>query len=119
MKIQNELDVVNIMNKLRSLDMISNIMLSDSQKLLLQFQKQNLIQDIDSSESEQDTVRMHLKILGHPNPIVKSFYFHSLRSHLKLFQSKDNLTTLDKKILIGMLTKNIHKNFDEFKLNYK
>lgn len=34
-KVSNELDVVNIINKLRQLDLISDILLTDSQKILL------------------------------------------------------------------------------------
>jgi hypothetical protein len=57
-KVLNELDCVNIMTRLRQLDLLVSLYLSSHQKVLLHFSKQNLIREETdgrtSSEEEDD-----------------------------------------------------------------
>lgn len=90
------MDVVNIVSKLRQIELISNIILSDQQRLLLQYQKKNLLIDNDSSSSEDEKEsRLHLKLIGHKNKIARGFYYLHLKNNLKKIVSKDELSIVD------------------------
>ena len=62
-KVMKELDCVNIMMKMRQLELLISLFLNSKQKFLLNFQKKNVINDdrqgdkfsqINSSETEED-----------------------------------------------------------------
>jgi len=54
-KILRELDCVNIMTKLRQLDLLTSLFLNPKQRFLLNFQKKNLIKAHYSNESSQSS----------------------------------------------------------------
>lgn len=51
-KIKQELDCVNLMTKLRQLDLLLSLYLNREQKFLLNLQKKHLIQDKETSDEE-------------------------------------------------------------------
>ena len=52
--ILKELDCINIMTKLRQLDLLLSLSLSSKQKFLLHFQRKNLIKEDDSDSSSDE-----------------------------------------------------------------
>ncbi|CDW89563.1 UNKNOWN [Stylonychia lemnae] len=107
-KVKQELDAINIINRLRKLDLLLSLFLSKDQSFLLQFQKKNLIQENDSS-SEDDR--------KNPSRILRKFssqYFRrnqdrntlkQLEEAVYQYSQNEKLEMIDKKILNGLLTK--------------
>ncbi len=62
---------------------------------MLRYQKRNLLQEEDTSDAEEDSQQLHLKIIGHKNAIVRAFYYHQLRQHMKVFEQKEDMTLID------------------------
>eukprot|EP00347_Sterkiella_histriomuscorum_P017061 403350812 len=94
-KIKNELDCVNLMTKLRQLDLLLSLQLDKNQKFLLNLQKKHLIQEIDTSTDED------------PENIVE--FNAQLQKYLDRIKTKKSLSSIDRKILFGLVTKNPEK----------
>jgi len=60
-KITKELDAINLMNKLRKLDLLLSLFLNKDQSLLLTYQKKHLIQEFDTSSD--DDLKLESKVL--------------------------------------------------------
>jgi hypothetical protein len=116
-KVRKELDVVSIISKMRRLDLISDILLTDSQKILLNYQKKNLLKAEDSSDSEDDLQKIHLRMIGHQNIIARSTYYMQLRVLLERYKQSQNLEMIDKKIMIGFFNKNLHRPLKDLNSN--
>ena len=75
-KIKNELDCISILTKLRYLDVIVSLFLNSNQKLLLGFQRRNVIQEDGggaSSDDEQEKTKdivNKLNFNGPPMPNI-------------------------------------------------
>lgn len=108
-KVNKELDILNILRKFRQLDILINIMLPNQAKVLMNYQKKSMLTLNDSSDSELDQSVMHHKMISFPNPIVRAFYYHQLKIHLGKFSTKP-MKKKDKRILLGLFTKNVHKD---------
>lgn len=98
-----ELDCVNILKKLRTLDVISTILLDYPQKQLLKYQKQNLLQEATySSDEDSHTTLTHS--ITESVASLKSSNRH--KQVLKEFMSKKKLTPIDRKLLSGIISRN-------------
>eukprot|EP00347_Sterkiella_histriomuscorum_P017804 403347926 len=119
-KIQHELDAINLMTKLRKLDLLLSLTLNKDQSYLLQFQKKHLIQDHDSSSSEGDQDLNSSKVVR--KFTEESFYNpgqnqvmqqrRRLEDALIQLQGTKQLSIIDKKIILGLLTRKTMK-FDD------
>jgi hypothetical protein len=70
-KIKNELDCISILTKLRYLDVLVSLFLDSNQKLLLGFQRKNVIQEDTgsfSSDDEQETTKDIINKLDFNDP---------------------------------------------------
>ncbi|CDW81986.1 UNKNOWN [Stylonychia lemnae] len=110
-KIKRELDCVNLMTKLRQLDLLLSLQLDKNQKFLLNLQKKHLIQEVDTStdEDKNNIVVVSKFDSNTQNDKTQSKFMKSLNLQLNSIQSKSELTEIDKKILIGLVTKNPHR----------
>lgn len=61
-KLERELDIVNLVRSIRQLRLMSNVLLGPSERMLLKFQRKNMIEtDTSSTESDNhqnDTVKL-------------------------------------------------------------
>lgn len=70
-KVRNELDCISILTKLRYLDVLVSLFLDSNQKLLLGFQRKNVIQEDTgsfSSDDEQETTKDLINKMNFENP---------------------------------------------------
>ena len=130
-----ELDCVNIMTKLRQLELITSLFLNSKQKFLLNFQKKNLISEksnlennIDSSSSDDDSGTAIFRQFSATEGVRNKGFAHEIKLHeaLKTYSIKNredayrhaseqqlvldrkHMDHLDQKILFGIFTKNPH-----------
>ena len=66
-----ELDVVRIVKSLRKFKMLTQALLSQRDRLILRFQRQNLIETSSSSSDSDDNNYDPVSLMENPNPIVK------------------------------------------------
>ena len=108
-KIKNELDCISILTKLRYLDVLVSLFLDSNQKLLLGFQRKNVIQEDTgsySSDEEQETTKDLINKLNFENPAAANILNEErLDEALEAFYSKKHLTHLDRKILLGIVSR--------------
>ncbi|CDW75112.1 UNKNOWN [Stylonychia lemnae] len=110
-KIKKELDCVNLMTKLRQLDLLISLELNKSQKFLLNLQKRHLIQEVETSSDEDgmNLVEVSKFDKKNQNDQTHKQFMNVLAHNLDKIQRKSKLTEIDKKILFGLITKNPHK----------
>jgi len=108
-KIKNELDCISILTKLRYLDVLVSLFLDSNQKLLLGFQRKNVIQEDTgsySSDDEQETTKDIISKLNFKDPAAANILNEErLDEALEEFQKKRKLTPLDQKILLGIVSR--------------
>lgn len=78
------------------------IMLSSKQKLLLKFQKKNVIdsETTTSSDSELDDIDP-MKLIFHKNMKIRNLFKAKIKQTLQAYEGKD-LNEMDKKLLTGI-----------------
>ncbi len=122
-KIKNELDCISILTKLRYLDVLVSLFLDTNQKLLLGFQRKNVIQEDTgsySSDEEQETTKDIINKLNFENPAAANILNEErLDEALESFYSKKHLTPLDQKILLGIVSRAPGKYTESKMLNSK
>ncbi|CDW82658.1 UNKNOWN [Stylonychia lemnae] len=110
-KIVRELDAINLMNKLRKLDLLLSLFLNKDQSYLLQYQKKHLIQEADSS-SEEENKTQSIILRKFSDGYVKRNQANHLQKRLEniltQFTKANELSLIDKKIIHGLISK---KNF--------
>lgn len=70
-KFMEELDFVRIIKALRKFKMLTQAMLSQRHRLLLRFQKKNLIETSSSSSDSDANINDPVKLIDHPNQMVR------------------------------------------------
>jgi len=69
-KLQAELNCIQIIKGMRQLKLMTEVLLSQKQKMLLKFQRRNVIDlDSSSSSSSEDERESH-KLMKHKNTLV-------------------------------------------------
>jgi hypothetical protein len=127
-KVKQELDCINLMTRLRQLDLLVSLFLSSQQKVLLHFSKKNLIRCENdrfnsSSEEEFGNNQAYQSIIpkypedtgsGQMDPQFErqlenadEVMSEAMRA---LFLNKQELSTVNKKILFGILSKKPEKH---------
>ncbi|CDW74524.1 UNKNOWN [Stylonychia lemnae] len=118
-KIKKELDCVNLMAKMRQIDIFLSYFFSSRQKFLMMFSKQNLLHLSESSQSEDEGDRIQRFIKKHKeyadsdsddsNKHTHVVYAKQMQASLKHFKHPGQISLMDKRLLYGLLTKNPSK----------
>lgn len=128
-KVIKELDCINILTRLRQLDLLVSLFLSNQQKVLLHFSKQNLLRQEDdnytssdeelaSSEAYQQLIPKFpiagegLSLAANHDIEMKMRTADEVMSEAmhSLFLNKTELSSVNKKILFGLLSKKPEKH---------
>ena len=113
-KLEKELDIVNLVRSIRKLRLISKILLPARNRLLLRFQKKNLIDSTSSSSDSDDYKYDTMKLLDSKKNLVKLSAMVKLKKQLNYYLT-NNMEPRDKEILKGILTnpEYEHKNLED------
>ena len=111
-KLAKELDVIAILKALRRVKLLTQTLITQRQKMLLRFQRQNIIESSPSSgDSESDHKLDPVNMLESKNPLVRLVILVKLK---KMTQSylKAELDQTDRRLINGLFYRRL-KDFDE------
>ncbi len=99
---------------IRQMKLMTYILLNKKQKLLLKFQKKNVLDSETDSSSDSDNEDIDpIKMLHHKNQKIGKLFSEKLKDTLESYEAK-NLKDIDKKLLRGLNEKQ-HFDHDEGK----
>ncbi|CDW81502.1 UNKNOWN [Stylonychia lemnae] len=98
-KVMDELDCTSMIRRMRMVDNLAQLLLSVPQQILLYNQKKDVIHVNESSEDEE---LLNLKNVRKIQRNIKLF------SAFAYYKIKDQLTTIDKRIIMGTISNNPH-----------
>lgn len=93
-KLKNELDVVRIVKTMRQLKALAHAMLSQKYRLLLKFQRANLVETSSSSSDSDDNMFDDLKLMENNDPWVKLSTYGKMKKKMSKFEGK-HITELE------------------------
>ena len=106
-----ELDAVKIVRTLRKFKMLAQAMLSQKHRLILRFQRQNLIETSSSSSDSDDNLYDPVRLMENKNPLVRLVTYGKVKKMMKDFVGA-NIDNLEKNMMRGMFRRRL-KDFAE------
>eukprot|EP00347_Sterkiella_histriomuscorum_P021629 403333316 len=101
-KVAGELDCISMIKMIRQMKLMTYILLSKKQKLLLKFQRKNVLDSDTSSSSDSDKEDGDaFKMLRHKNVVIRQLFTQRLKQTLQSYEAKD-LNDVDQKLLRGL-----------------
>ena len=103
-KLSQELDVLNLLKSIRQIKLLTQVILSQKQKLLLRFQRKNLIESSSSSGNSDDYNRYEtIKLMESRNPMIRLVIFGKIKRMITSFNKNgERLKTIDRRLLRGL-----------------
>ncbi|CDW79230.1 UNKNOWN [Stylonychia lemnae] len=100
-KIEQELDIVNLVRSIRKLRLMTKVMLTHRSNILLKFQRKNLI-ECESSSSDSDHHRFDtMKLMDSKNELVKLSVVQKIKRNLNSL-TEVKLDQIDKNLIRGL-----------------
>jgi hypothetical protein len=87
-KLKNELDVVRIVKSMRKLKALTQAILSQKHRLLLKFQRSNLVETSSSSSDSDDNMFDELKLMENKDPWVRLSTYGKMKKMVNKFEGK-------------------------------
>jgi hypothetical protein len=107
----NELDVVRIVRTLRKFKMLAQAMLYQRHRLILRFQRQNLIETSSSSSDSDNNAYDPVRLMENQNPLVRLVAYGKVKKMMKQFQGQ-SIDNLERNMMRGMFRRKL-KDFAE------
>lgn len=111
-KFMNELDVVRIVKTLRKFKMLAQALLSQRHRMVLRFQRQNLVETSSSSSDSDDNNYDPVRLMENRNPMVRLITYGKVKKMMTQFQSGGNIDHLERNMMRGMFRRKL-KDFAE------
>lgn len=103
-KLDKELDIVNLIKQIRKLKLMTKILFSSRQAMLLKFQRKNLIETTTSSSDSDHYKYDTLKLMNSNKPLLQLSQYVKIKRKLRQFQ-RHELEMHDKRLLNGIWMK--------------
>jgi hypothetical protein len=84
-KFREELDVVRILKAVRKFKMFAQAMLTQKHRMLLRFQRQNLIETSSSSSDSDHNAFDPVRLMDSRNPLVQLVTYGKIKKMMKQF----------------------------------
>lgn len=110
-KFMQELDVVRIVKTLRKFKMFAQAMMAQRHRMILRFQRQNLVETSSSSSDSDDNNYDPVRLMENQNPMVRLITYGKVKKMMNQFQNK-NIDYLEKNMMRGMFRRKL-KDFAE------
>ena len=110
-KFMVELDAVRIVKTLRRFKMLAQALLGQRHRMILRFQRQNLVETSSSSTDSDYNENDPLQMMEHKNPAVKLITYGRLKKMMKQFEGKP-IDNLERNMMKGMFKRRL-KDFVE------
>ncbi len=111
-KLDNEFDAINMIKLMKQVKLLVKVLLNPTQKMLLGFQKYNVL-DSESSQdegvdSDDDDVKVVSKMKS-PNQMIRLITLGNIQKELQVyFNQETKLSAVDLRLLAGILKKKVH-----------
>ena len=100
-----ELDVITLIKSIRQLRLFSQILLSEDQRMLLKYQRSNLIESGSSSSCDSDLEGVDIK-----DKVIKEHFRNRVKDALSYFEDKSrHLDPIDKRIIAGLIFRKVRE----------
>eukprot|EP00347_Sterkiella_histriomuscorum_P001486 403371850 len=103
-KIEQELDVVNLVRSIRKLKLMAKVILSQRSRYLLKFQRKNVLESLSSSSDSDDHQYDPMKLINNKNQLVKLSAIQKIKKNLN-FYSENIMDHIDKNLVKGLYLK--------------
>ncbi|CDW82856.1 UNKNOWN [Stylonychia lemnae] len=101
-KVAEELDCIQMIKMIRQMKLLTYVLLTKKQKLLLKFQRRNVLDYDTQSSSDSDKEKLDaFKMLQHKNHNIQKLFTIKLKDTIQSYEAKD-LNEIDKKLLRGL-----------------
>lgn len=110
-KLCSELDVVRIVRALRKFRMLSQALLHQRHRLILRFQRENLIETSTSSSNSEDEIYEPMRTMEHEEPYVRLYAYGNVKRMMKEFKGR-KIENMEAHLMRGMFKRKL-KDFNE------
>ena len=111
-KLDEELNVITLLKSIRQLKLLTQVLLNQKQKLMLRFQRQNLLETSSSSQDSDNNNQFDtMKLMESRNPMIKLVIFGRIKKMMKSYYGT-KLKNLDRRLFRGLFVRSL-KDFDE------
>ncbi|CDW82531.1 UNKNOWN [Stylonychia lemnae] len=110
-KLGQELDVVSLIKTLRKFRLLAQAMLSQKHRMLLRFQRQNLLETTSESSDSDDNNLDTLTLMESQNPLIRLVIYGKLKKMMKAFEGQ-KLKTVERNLMRGVFQRKL-KDFQE------
>lgn len=113
-KLGRELDVVNIIRSIRQLRLMTNVLLGPSEKMLLKFQRKNIIETTSSSSDSDHHSYDTVKLLNSKKDLMKLQQIVKIKRILNKYKNRP-LEDIDRNLIKGIFVRRPNKLYTEDK----
>ncbi|CDW73538.1 UNKNOWN [Stylonychia lemnae] len=110
-KLKSELDVIQLLKSLRKFKLLQQAILPQKSRMLLQFQRFNLIETESSSSDSDDEKMQTVHLMENKNPFIRLLMYGKVKNMISQFQDKQ-LEPLELNLLRGVFQRRL-KDFSE------
>jgi hypothetical protein len=110
-KFMNELDAVRIVKTLRKFKMLAQALLSQRHRMILRFQRQNLVETSSSSSDSDNNAFDPVRLMENENPLVRLVTYGKVKKMMRDFVGRD-IDNLERNMMRGMFRRKL-KDFAE------
>lgn len=107
----NELDAVRIVKTLRKFKMLAQALLSQRHRMILRFQRQNLVETSSSSSDSDNNAFDPVRLMENENPLVRLVTYGKVKKMMRDFVGRD-IDNLERNMMRGMFRRKL-KDFAE------
>eukprot|EP00347_Sterkiella_histriomuscorum_P002468 403368032 len=105
-KLEQELDVIQLLKNLRKFKLIQQAMLNQKNRMLLKFQRFNLIETSSSSSDSDDNKMETLSLMENKNPLIRLVMYGKLKKMLNQIKGK-KLQPIEMNLIRGVFQRRL------------
>ena len=110
-KFMNELDAIRIVRTLRKFKMLAQALLTQKHRLILKFQRMNLVETSSSSSDSDDNSYDTLRLMENKNALVRLTMYGKVKKMIRGFTGRD-MDPLEQNMIRGLFIRKL-KDFAE------
>eukprot|EP00347_Sterkiella_histriomuscorum_P023757 403333491 len=111
-KLLEELNVVNLLRTQRQVKLLTQVLMNQQQKLILRFQRKNLIETSSSSQDSDNNNKFDtFRLMENKNPVIRLMFFGKMKKMISSY-SQIKIDHVDRRLFRGLFMRNL-KDFDE------
>ncbi|CDW88099.1 accessory gland protein [Stylonychia lemnae] len=110
-KLRSELDIISLLKTQRKLKLLTQTLLSQKHRMLLRFQRQNVLETASESSDSDDDNLDTMSLMENKNPLIRLVIFGKLKKMMKSYEGQ-KLKSIDRNLMRGIFQRKL-KDFQE------